>query len=107
MDFKKKAELFHDFFTKECSLVNNKSELSSVFTLKMWKSLSTDEFLTYVILKIIRNLNPNKAHGHNMINIRVLQICDRYIWKQLGIIFRSCLQLENGKRSPQNRKKPM
>ena len=52
-------------------------------------------YSTYDILKIIRNLNPNKAHGHDMINIRMLKIFDESICKPLSIIFQSCL--ENGK----------
>ena len=27
------------------------------------------------VLKIIIKLDPNKAHGHDMINIRMLKIC--------------------------------
>ena len=69
MDFKEKAELFNDFFTMECSLVNKNSELPSVLTKKTCKLLSTVEFSTNDILKIIRNLNPNEAHGHDMISI--------------------------------------
>ena len=61
MDFKEKAELFNDFFTRQCSLVNDNSKLPSVLTKKACQSLSTVEFSTYDILKIIRNLNPNKA----------------------------------------------
>ena len=95
IDFKEKAELFNDFFSKQCSLVNNNSKLPSVLTKKTCKSLSSVEFSTYDILKIIRNLYPNKAHGHDMISIRMLKICDESICKPLGIIFRSCL--ENGK----------
>ena len=68
IDFKEKAELFNDFFSKQCSLVNNNSKLPSVLTKKMCKSLSSVEFSTYDILKIIRNLKPNKAHGHDMIS---------------------------------------
>ena len=70
MDFKEKAELFNDFFTMHCSLVNNNSELPSVLTKKTCKLLSTVEFSTNDILQIIRNLNPKKAHGHDMISIR-------------------------------------
>ena len=55
----------------------------------------TVEFSTNDILKIIRYLNPNKAHGHNIISIRMLKICDKSICKPLGIISWSCLQ--NGK----------
>ena len=30
-------------------------------------------------LTVIRKLNPNKAHGHDQISIRMLQICDKAI----------------------------
>ena len=91
MDFKEKAKPFNGFFTMQCSLVNNNSELPSVLTKKTCKVLSTVEFSTNDILKMIRNLNPNKAHGHDMISIRMLKICDESICKPLRIIFRSCL----------------
>ena len=58
----------------------------------MCQSLSTVEFSTNDILKIIRNLNPNKAHGHDMISIQMLKICGESICKPLGIAFQSCLQ---------------
>ena len=92
MDFKEKAELINDFFTMQCSLVNNNSELPSLLTKKMCKLLYTVEFSTNDTLKIIRNLNPNKAHGHDMISIPMLKICDESICKPLTIIFRSCLE---------------
>ena len=102
MDFKEKAELFKDSFTMQCSIVNNNSEVPSILTKKTRKLLSTVEFSTNDILKIVRNLNPNKAHGHNMISIRMLKICDEFIGKLLSIIFRSCLA--NGKFSSEWRK---
>ena len=94
MDFKEKAELFNDFFTMQCSLANNNCELPSVLTKKTCRLLSTVEFSTNDILKIIRNLNLNKAHGHDMISIQMLKICDESICKPLRIIFRSCLENE-------------
>ena len=36
---------------------------------------------------ILRKLNPNKAHGHYQISIRMLQICDKAICKPLYLIF--------------------
>ena len=84
MDFKEKAELFNDFFTRQRSLVNNNSKLPSILTKKTCQSLSTVEFSTNAILKIIRNLNPNKAHGHNMISIRMLKFCDE---SNLSVVF--------------------
>ena len=68
MEFKEKIELFIEFFTKQCSLVNNNSKISSVLNSKRCQSLLTVEFSTYDILKIIRDLNPNKAHGHDILS---------------------------------------
>ena len=44
------------------------------------------------ILKVIRNLDPNKAHGHDEISIRMLKICDKTIYKPLYLIFSSCME---------------
>ena len=41
------------------------------------------------ILKIIRKLNVNKAHGHDDISIRMLKICDSVITEPLSIIFKN------------------
>ena len=94
-NFKKKAELFSGFFTRQWSLVNNNRKLLSVLNKKTCQLLLTVEFSTYDILKIISYLNPNKAHGHNIISIWMLKICDESICKPVGIICWSCLQ--NGK----------
>ena len=37
------------------------------------------------ILKIIRALNMNKAHGHDDISIRMIKICDESLLKPLLI----------------------
>ena len=65
MDFKEKTEFFNDFFTKQCSLVNNNSKLLSVLTKKRvsrfhwlsfrhmiswkWKEILTQTKLTVTI----------------------------------------------------------
>ena len=59
-------------------------------------------FRPFDILKIIRILNPNKAHGQDMISIRMFKTCDESICKPLGTIFWSCLQ--NGKFSSERKK---
>ena len=41
--------------------------------------------------KIIENLNPNKAHGHDNISIRMLKICGSTIYRPLEIIFKEAL----------------
>ena len=48
-------------------------------------------FSEYDIAKIIENLDPNKAHGHDQISICMLKICGKTICKPLECIFRECL----------------
>ena len=62
---------------------------------KTRESPTTIDFSNNDILKIIRNLDPNKAHGHDVISIRMVKICDDFICKPLKLIFQSCL--ESGK----------
>ena len=43
--------------------------------------------------KIIKNLDPNKADGHDMISIRMIKLCGISIYKPLEIFFQNCLRL--------------
>ena len=58
----------------------------------------TDNYLSFVIFpqddvaKIIQNLDPNKAHGHDNISIRMLKICGSSIYKPLEMIFKQCIE---------------
>ena len=45
------------------------------------------------IVKIIRALNINKAHGHNGISIRMIKVCDESLLKPLLILFKNSLKL--------------
>ena len=94
-DFKEKANIFNNFFANQCSIVSNNSDLSVILTEKTHESLSTIDFPTDDILKIIRILNPNKSHGHDMISIWMTKICDTSICRPLKLIIQSCL--ESGK----------
>ena len=91
-DFKKKAELFNSFFAKQCTIINNGNSLPSEFLLKTDKFLSNITFSSDDILKIIQNLDSEKAHGHDKISIRMLKICGPSICKPLDISFKSCLE---------------
>ena len=94
LNSKKKTNIFNNFFANQCSIVSNYSELLVTLT-KKHESLSTINFSTDDILKIIRNLDSNKAHGHDMISIRMIKICDTSICRPLKLIFQACL--ESGK----------
>ena len=83
--------MFNNFFADQCSILRNKSELPATLSKKSSESLTTIDFSNNDILKIIRNLDPNKAHGHDMISIRMVKICDDSICKPLKLISQSCL----------------
>ena len=66
------------------------------------KFLSSIRFTDNDIGRIINSLDLNKAHGNDMMSIRMLKICGDSTNKPLVLIFRACL--EHGV-FPQNRKK--
>ena len=49
--------------------------------------LSTIHYTSDEILTVIKNLDPNKAHGHDMISIWMIKICDASICKPLELTF--------------------
>ena len=91
-DFKEKAEIFNSFFAEQCSLMNNSSKLPSTFLKRTDKFISSVSFSSNHIARIIRDLDPNKVHGHDMISISMLKICCASISKPLEIIFKSCIE---------------
>ena len=92
IDFKKKAELFNSFFVKQCSIIQNSSKLPLTLNKKTNNSISSITFNRNDIATIILSLDPNKAHGYDMISIRMLKICDKSICKPLELIFQSYIK---------------
>ena len=91
LDFTEKANLFNDFFASQCTPISNSSILPSRNIFKTNERSFALNIKKYEILKIIRNLNVNKAHGHDDISIRMLKICDSVITEPLSIIFKNCI----------------
>ena len=91
IDFKEKAELFSAFFAKQCSSIDNNSSLPNKLNNLTEKRLTKIRFSEDGIAKIIQNLDPNKAHGHDQISIRILKICGKIISKRVECIFCECL----------------
>ena len=48
-------------------------------------------FQPWAILKIIRNLEINKAHGFDDISIGMVKLCDDSPGKPLSVIFQNCI----------------
>ena len=49
------------------------------------------KFVNNDIIKVIQNLNPNKAHDHDKISIRMLKLCGDLLYRTLELIFNDCL----------------
>ena len=80
-DFSKKADLFNSFVAKQCSVIENSSALSSSAVLITNQYLESIEFTKDDIKEIICKIDPNKAHGHDMISICMLKMSSRTIIK--------------------------
>ena len=83
----KKSEIFITFFADQCSVIPSKSVLLSQLTLLTENSLCIKD-----VIQIIRQLDSNKAYGHDMIRIRTLKLCGDPICKPLELIFKTCLR---------------
>ena len=51
-------------------------------------TLTSCDFSETDILQIIDNQDLNKAHGRDMISIRMLKLCDEAICRPLNVIFK-------------------
>ena len=91
-DFKEKAKLFNSHFATECSFISNSSKLPSHIKYLTGNRPSFVGFSHDKIVKVIQNLNPNKAHRHDNISIRMVKVWSPSIYKPLEIIFNQCLE---------------
>ena len=87
-DFTKRANLFNDFFATQCTPLTSSSVLSSTISFKTRSRLNTISFGKEDILKIITNLNVNKAYGHDDISLRMLEISDSEVAEPLSFIYK-------------------
>ena len=89
-DFLVKANLFNDYFSKQCTTINN-SAIPANTSFVTEERLSTFQICSGDIVEIIRSLDPNKSHGHDEISIRMIKICASSISKPLAILIRNSL----------------
>ena len=92
-DFKEIYQLFNSYFSEQCNFLKNISTLPNICSKHTYNILDAIIFSKECIYKIIKNLNPNKAHGHDMITIRMIKLCGISICKPFEIIFQNCLRL--------------
>ena len=90
LDFSAKAQIFNDYFVLQCTTLDTASEIPSVPQPNA-PPLTDFHISDEKILKIIRSLNPNKAHGWDVISGRMIKICDWTLVVPLKLIFEACL----------------
>ena len=88
-DFKEKAGLFNELFSSKCTPVTSDNSLSRLVVLNSESSLSAIGFNNDDILKIIRSLNVNKAHGNDTVSVIMIKICDQAIVEPLSIFYKN------------------
>ena len=93
-DFREKANHFNKYFASICTPIHNSCLPISVDLINPSACFSTFNFADDEILKIIRALDINKAHGHDEISVRMIKICDDAIIEPLSLIYKNCI--ENG-----------
>ena len=81
-DFKKKAGLFNVFFANQCNIFDNGSTLPECIY-KTDKRVSSITFSCDDILKVINGLDPNKAHGHDGISVRMIKLSSKEVVRSL------------------------
>ena len=91
-NIREKANVFNSFFASKCMPIVNDSILTSTIMCRTENRFLTISFKEEDVLKIIKSLNINKAHGHDDISIRLLQICGAEVVKPLSLIFKNCIQ---------------
>ena len=93
-NFLEKANLFNEFFSKQCQPLQNNSTLPKSNTYHTENRLNDITFDNEKLLKIIQSLDANKAHGYDGISIRMLKLGSPSIIKPLSIIFQNCSSID-------------
>ena len=91
-DFLSKANIFNTFFSQQCTNIVTDSTVPSTPSFISDKKLNQIDFNIDTVIDIIRNLNPSKAHGHDGISIRMIQLSCKSIAKPLYLLFRNCFE---------------
>ena len=91
-NFRTKANYFNRFFNQQHTVISSDSSIPSPVNLATNETLTKINFDEWLISKLILALNPNKAHGHDGLSIRMLQMGSDSIFKPLSIIFLNCLK---------------
>ena len=90
--FETKLNYFTIFIDQHCALIDNASEIPPTLSIKTTTTLSSIPVTTSNIIKIAKILDPNKAHRHDLISIKMQKLCGDSVLAPLELIFKSCLK---------------
>ena len=90
-EFAAKANIFNKYFGSQCTTINNNSVLPSTLNHLTDDKLSSFSISSEVIFQLIKNIDPNKDHGHDKIYAKILKLCAPSICKPLTLLFENCL----------------
>ena len=94
VDFKVKADFFNKFFCTTSTPLENSTNIPKNQLYFTHAKLDSIQFNDNEILKAIRNLYTNKAHGHEDITIRMIKLCNSSVVKPLSMIFKNCVRVD-------------
>ena len=89
-NFQSRADMFNHLFVQQCSVHVNDSVLPNFIT-RCNLFLANIDIDPDKVLKIIRSLDCNKAHGWDNFSIATIKICDVEVVKPLCLIYNQCL----------------
>ena len=89
-NFQTKADIFNELFVQQCFLNQNNSALPR-FISRCNTVVENIEIDPSKVLKIVRSLDFNKAHGRDSLSISMIKICDAEIVIPLCLIYEKCL----------------
>ena len=91
-EFEVKANIFNKYFASQSTTINNNSVLPSTLNHLTDDKLSSFNISSEVIFQLIKNLDPNKAHGYDDISVKMLKLCAPSICKPLTLLFENCVR---------------
>ena len=91
VEAEEKCKILNNYFKSHCVTIPTSSTLPPQ-TKCTNLSLTTVNFTEENIVEHIRKLNPNKAHGHDMISIKMMKMFDSSIAHPLFKIYKTCIR---------------
>ena len=86
---------YNNMYNYNNNMHYNNNVLPSTLNHSTDDKLSPFNVSSEVIFQLIKNLDPNKDHGHDEVSVKMLKLCVLSICKPLNLLFESCLVYEH------------